>query len=121
MRRTLIQYFSDAATRRQRVRGLEELSAEFIRQASAGVIGSKTVMPITERVIENKPDIQAHRRKIQLQLQRNYLNKQLAEYTGTQAIISQMSQFADESMGLANRLDGEPADDEDFLLLASVL
>jgi hypothetical protein len=120
LRRWLIQYYSDYFAKRDKEKELEKLSQEMVNQASAGVISEKKHMPITERVIESKPDMQAVRRNVELQLQRSYLNKQLAEYTGNQAIISQVSQLADESIGLRSRLDGEQAD-EDFLLLASVL
>lgn len=120
LRRWLIQYYSDYFAKREKEQELEALSKEMVKQASAGVITEKVRKPITERVIERKPDVEAARRRIQLQLQRNYLNKALAEFTGTQAIISQVSQLANESISLNERLDGEQAD-EDFILLASIL
>jgi hypothetical protein len=120
LRRWLIQYYSDYFKEKE----LEELSKEMVKQASAGVIPQKVHKPIVEREIDEKPDVDEMRRRVQLQLQRNYLNKQLAEYTGTQAIISQASQLGDDSIRLVekqNRLLREQADEEDFILLASVL
>jgi hypothetical protein len=121
MRRTLIQYYSDYFAKREKEKELEELSKEMVKQASAGVIAEKVHKPIVEREIEEKPDVNELRRRIQLQLQRNYLNKQLAEFTGTQAIIAQVSQLSDDSVGIHNRVLREQSDIEDFLLLASVL
>ena len=125
MRRTLIQYYSDYFAKRDKEKELEALSKEMVKQASAGVIGEKVHKPITERVIDEKPDVEDMRRRVQLQLQRSYLNKQLAEFTGTQAIISQASNLYDDSVSLVReqeeRLLREQADQEDFLLLASVL
>jgi hypothetical protein len=125
MRRWLTQYYSDYFKKREQIKDLEELSKEMVKQASAGVISEKVHKPITERALEDKPDHEARQRRILLQLQRDYLNKQLAEFTGTQAIISQASQIRDDSIRLVreqeDRLLREQADQEDFLLLASVL